>query len=691
MSKPVSPIPGRLTLRLEKPLNTALSELRGIGPKTEEKLQARGITDQLELLLYIPRAYRRTYRFHPGPTMVEAQAEWVEGLGKIVGVTPQKRFSRAPLEVRLDVDGADFKLLWFHPPYQGFDRAFVPGKFVHFEGKVEHLPGLSTLSHPISKVLPTRPEVAPRIEIVPIYGAVEDIRESILASALHQALEKLGPHLDEGLPQPLLDAHGLPTIEHALRTIHVFDPVDDPETFVETLKKARQRLIYQEFFDLQMALTRRYIAERRAAQATRCTERELGRDVVRQLPFSLTQDQRKAIATIAEELGSRVPMRRLLQGDVGSGKTIVALIAAAIAIANGVQVAMMAPTDILARQHLRRAQEFFADLPIRLTHLAGSQSAAERRETLEALATGQTDLVIGTHALFQAGVKFKDLGLIIVDEEHKFGVEQRQALLNLGRDPHLLAMTATPIPRTLAHAFFGDRDLTIISEKPPGRKPIRTALRDRTRTWRIYEYVRKRVEENKEQAYFVFPLVEASEAVENRRNVIDAAQELANGPFKGLRVGILHGRMDPDAKDQVMQRFAAGELDILCSTTVIEVGVDVKNATIMVIENAEVFGLSQLHQLRGRVGRGDGDSICILITGLAPTEDAQERLSAMVRTDDGFELAEIDLKIRGPGQFLGMKQAGLPEFRYGDILRDADWLLKARQDARRLLLGDASR
>ena len=682
-------MPGRLALQLASTQPTKLRALRGIGAKTEKRLQERGIDNQLDLLLYVPRKYRPTYRYHPGPKIVADRAGWVESAGRIVGVSPPR--GRRPLEIRVDVDGADFKLLWFHLPYRGFARSFESGKIIRFEGKVEHDRGVTTLAHPDTKLLEALPDKPPRTELVPIYSGIDKVSESILARAIANACETLAPHLDEGLPPSLLDSHDLPTIEQALRTIHVLDPIEDLDRFSEALKTARNRLIFQEFFDLQNALTHRYVAERRAARAPRCEERELGRELVRNLPFTLTGDQKKAIATIADELDSRVPMRRLLQGDVGSGKTVIALMAAAIAIANGVQVAMMVPTEILARQHLRRVEGFFSDLQTPVAHLTGSQQAGERRQALDALASGEAKLVVGTHALFQSEVEFEQLGLIIVDEEHKFGVEQRQSLLEFGRDPHLLSMTATPIPRSLAHAVFGDRDLTVIREKPPGRKPIRTELRDRSRSTKVYEYVRDRVKSTGEQAYIVYPLVEASEAVRNRKNVVDGAAKLANGLFSGLRVGVLHGRMDGKAKDAIMHQFAAGDVDVLCSTTVIEVGVDVSNATMMIIENAELFGLSQLHQLRGRIGRGGTASICVLLASYGLTDDARQRLRAMVESDDGFALAETDLRIRGPGEFLGIKQAGLPEFRFGDILRDAGWLQKARRDARRLVLGDASR
>lgn len=682
-------LPGRLELTLSESISTDLLDIRGVGPKTKRRLAERGIDDQLDLLLYIPRAYRKTYRFVPGPRIAEDRAEWVEAVGRVTGVTPQR--GRRPLEVRVDVDGIDFKLLWFNLPYPGFARGFDPGVLVHFEGKVDHKRGAPSLAHPDAKTLSEPPQLSPEMELVPVYSSIENVNESTIDTAVQTACRRLAAKLEEGVPRRLLDEHGLPTIERALRTIHVLDPVDDLEAFDERLQLARNRLIYQEFFDLQTALTERYVAERRTGRAPECTERELGRKMVRRLPFELTGDQKEAIATIADELDSRVPMRRLLQGDVGSGKTVVALMAAAIAIANDLQVAMMAPTEILARQHLRRTGEYFDELDIDYAFVSGSQTKSERQRILEKTADGDIRLLIGTHALFYDDVEFDDLGLIIVDEEHKFGVEQRKSLLEMGGDPHLLSMTATPIPRSFAHAVFGDRDLTMIREKPPGRKPVRTAVRPGTRAEKVYDYVRDRIESTGEQAYVVYPLVEHSEDLPGRKNAVDGAEQLANGPFSDLRVGILHGRMAGEAKDEVMTRFVDGEIDVLCSTTVIEVGVDVPNATMMVVENAEVFGLSQLHQLRGRIGRGAAKSMCVLLTGYGLTDDARRRLHAMNDTDDGFELAEIDLRIRGPGEFLGSKQAGLPEFRFGDVIRDADWLLEARKDARRLLLGDASR
>lgn len=690
-----SVIAGRFHLVLSTPRPHPLSKLKGVGPKINTRLEERGLTDQTDLLLYVPRKYRPIYRNFPGPELVERKSPFIEAIGEVVDVKSPPKNSKRPLEVLISCQGQHFRMIWFQVNHHGFSDRFRPGRWMNIEGAVNYDQHIPTLSHPICKPLAAQPQSlpTPSITVEPIYSSIEGIPDSLFPKAIAEAAQNLLPQLVDIVPAHLLKTHDLPTVAKALRTIHLLDAFSDLDVFRAELQRAKDRLVYEEFFTLQLKLTQTYIAERRAARAPRCTERELARELVRKLPFELTGDQSKAIARIADDLKSAMPMRRLLQGDVGSGKTVVAFMAAAIAIANGLQVAIMAPTDILARQHMRRAEEFFHDLPVTLGVLTGSQSAPEKRAALESLTNGHTQLVIGTHALFQKDVTFQNLGLVIVDEQHKFGVEQRDLLLDKGQDPHLLAMTATPIPRSLAHAVFGDLDLTIIQEKPPGRKPIRTLLRTRASAPKAYQYIRERIQESGEQAYFIYPLIEASaqedQPPSTRRSVLEAAEELANQHLKGLRVGILHGRMDATTKDQTMQKFADGHIDVLCATTVVEVGMDVKNATIMVIESPEVFGLSQLHQLRGRVGRGTQDSICVLLAGYDITDDATQRLTAFTNTEDGFLLAETDLRIRGPGQFLGSRQAGSAEFRFGDVLLHAHLLDQARHDARRLLLGDA--
>lgn len=679
-----------LTFDDVSPAELELTNLHGIGEKTAARLHEREIVDQSELLLTLPRTYRRVSRYMPASAVVDNAAGYVELLGRIVSVDEPNRYSRAPFKVGVEVDNESFELLWFNLPYPGFADRFDRGSWVTFEGDVDWESRRPTLAHPTVDFHDKRPDQPPpQLEIEPVYTSMEGIPESRLRGAIEQAAESLLPRAVDVVPRDLLDRHDLGTVQWALETAHLLRPVEKPETFRDQLTRARHRLVYEEFYTLQKKLAESYAAERRASEAPVCEKREVGRELVRRLPFRLTDDQKAASARLADDLAGRMPMRRLLQGDVGSGKTVVAFLAAAICIESGRQAAMMAPTDILARQHLRRAREAFEPFDIDVGLLAGSQSSSEADRARRAIASGETDFAVGTHALIQDDVEFEDLGFAIVDEQHKFGVDQRETLLEKGTDPHLLAMTATPIPRSLAHSVFGDLDLTLVQEKPPGRKPVRTFLRDRTSARDVYEYTRTRIEETGEQAYFVYPLVEPSDETPNRRSVTEAAESLANGPFADLRVAILHGRMNDDAKNQTMQRFADGDIDVLCATTVVEVGMDVSNATLMVIESPEVFGLSQLHQLRGRVGRGESDSLCVLLAGYELTPDARERLQSFSQTDDGFELAEKDLEIRGPGEFLGDRQSGRAEFRFGDLLRDDALLEQARRDARTRVLGDA--
>jgi ATP-dependent DNA helicase RecG len=681
--------PGFFQLHFRENPSLDLTDLHGVGPATADKLADRDIEHAGDLLLFVPRKYRRVARHLPGDEVADQQYSHVELTGRIRDVSRPPSHSRAPLEVHVAVDNQRFNLLWFNMQHASFTRLFQPGVWITFEGDVDWSNSPPSLAHPtfdISDDKPT-PQHA-TIDLEPVYPSLEDINDSRLRGAIEDAADKLLSRAVDVVPAELLDARELPTVRTALQTIHLLTSVD-ADRFPDALRRARARLVYEEFFTLQRALAEEYAAERRAARAPNCTQREMGRQLVRQLPFELTGDQREASRQIAQDLSGPRPMRRLLQGDVGAGKTVVAMLAAAICIDSGQQAALMAPTDILAQQHLRTARDLFADQPVDIAPLTGGLAADEHRRHHRRIADGDVDLAIGTHALFQDDISFDALGLAIVDEQHKFGVDQRAALLDKGTDPHLLAMTATPIPRSLAHTAFGDLDLTLIREKPPGRKPVRTFLRPRSRADRVYEYVSQRVANSDEQAYFVYPMVEPSEAVPNRKSAVSAAERLANGPLSNCRVGILHGQMDDDTKHRTMQTFADGDIDVLCATTVVEVGMDVPTATIMVIESPEVFGLSQLHQLRGRVGRSEADSICVLLAGYGLTPEARERLESFQATDDGFDLAEKDLEIRGPGEFLGERQSGRAEFRFGEILRDRELLETARRDARRITFGDA--
>jgi ATP-dependent DNA helicase RecG len=677
-------VPGRFAPVLSGRHELRLELLDGVGPKLAKKLTERGIADQLDLLMLLPRKYQRIHHFASGPDLVRHQAPNVEMIALILQVRlPQPR-TRQPVEVTLDCDGQFFKVLWFNMEKASFVKQLAPGLYMHLRGIVDYTRHIPQIMHPEFRILKDEPSPWPeeKLSIEAVYGSMEGVPDKTLRKAVVQVCTRLLPHLGDILPAHIMLRHDLPAVAQALSVIHLLREWDDPQLFQRELKRARNRLVYEEFYTLQRHLAEEALDKQQKGRAPCCDKRELGRSLVRQLPFKLTGDQRRAIGRIAQDMQRPCSMRRLLQGDVGAGKTIVAFMAAALAIESKQQVAMMAPTDILARQHMRRAEEFFRGLGVKIAFLGGSITAAERRATLALAARGDVDLLLGTHALFQEDVAFRELGLVIIDEQHKFGVEQRDLLLGKGVDPHLLAMTATPIPRSLAHAVFGDLDLTIIREKPPGRQPIKTVLRDRSVAAKAYDYILERIKKSGEQAYFVYPMVEASEVVQNRQNVVEAAEALAKGVFSELRLGMLHGRLSADDKDAIMARFARHELDVLCATTVIEVGVDVANATMMVIESPEVFGLSQLHQLRGRVGRGDAASLCVLLAGEGVTEEGNERLTSFSKTDDGFELAEADLRIRGPGLFLGLRQAGHAEFRFGDLARDGALLEQARRDAR---------
>ncbi|MFB6262482.1 MAG: ATP-dependent DNA helicase RecG [Bradymonadaceae bacterium] len=692
MTRPIDEVtPGRFELVFDGDPSLDLTDLPKIGPKTARRLGEREIDDATDLLLFLPRSYRRTARYPDAESLARHDFGYVETIGEIVSRGPPNRHGRAPFEVVVRAASQQFKLLWFNLPYPGFSNSFDEGKWVRFEGEVDWEEGRPSLAHPQTDVTSrSRPDGRPEsIELEPVYTSFEDVADHRVRRGIEAAGERLLPRTIDVLPDELLEGRDLGTVREALATAHVLGDWSDLEAFETALHRAHRRLVYEEFYTLQRSLARRYARQRRAAEAPVCENRELGRAIAGELPFELTDDQKRACARLAEELTRTAPMRRLLQGDVGSGKTIVALLTAAICIDSGHQVALMAPTDILARQHTDRARELFDGAPVDVELISGSIPDDERSNRLDRAAHGSADLVVGTHALFQQEVAFERLGLAIVDEQHKFGVEQRGALLHKGDDPHLLAMTATPIPRSLAHTAFGDLDLTIIRDKPPGRKPVATYLRDRRAAPDVYEYVAERVDGEDERAFFVYPMVESGEGA--RRSAVESAERLANGPLSELRVGVLHGQMPDETKHRTMSAFDRGDIDVLCATTVVEVGMDVAEASIMVVEDGEMFGLSQLHQLRGRVGRGGQRAICVVLTGWNPGEDARRRLESFRRTNDGFELAERDLEIRGPGEFLGKKQAGRAEFRFGDLTRDDELLEAARRDARRRALGDAGR
>jgi ATP-dependent DNA helicase RecG len=545
----------------------------------------------------------------------------------------------------------------------------------------ERGPGGLQLTNPQYEVLEEEDaETVHTGRIVPVYEKVGSLTPKIQRRLLFDTLQRLPGDLPDHLPEAVRKRHGFPGRVAALLAAH-FPP---PEASIEALNgfatPAQRRLIFEEAFLFQLGVA----ARRQSAEAERKPvpihiDDRIRESARRALPFRLTPGQRTAVKEIVDDLTRPQPMNRLLQGDVGAGKTIVALLAAVVAMENGLQVAFMAPTEILAEQHYLNISKVLDASRFRVALLTGSTGAAARRQVGAEIETGAVHLVVGTHALVQGSVTFKQLGLVVIDEQHRFGVIQRATLRAKGLNPDVLVMTATPIPRTLALTIYGDLETSFIRDVPPGRLPIRTVAKPDARREDLYAFTRRELDAGR-QAYVVYPLVEESERVDLKA-ATEMADHLAHEVFPQYRVGLLHGRMKADAKDRVMKAFGAGELQVLVSTSVVEVGIDVPNATVMIVEHAERFGLSQLHQLRGRVGRSGHQSYCCLMYQYPLSEEARGRLKAVTETTNGFEIAERDLQLRGPGDFFGTRQAGVPTFRLIDLARDGELLDLARQEA----------
>ena len=521
--------------------------------------------------------------------------------------------------------------------------------------------------------------------IVPIYEAIGGISSRMMRRIVYLALEKFAGPLPDPLPAEILARYKFPVAARGHPASFISRPPTESVDALNSFRSpAHQRLIFEEFFFYQLSVAmRKKAAQQQPGIAFRVREPAIREALKRVLPFKPTDAQKRALAEIAADLERRVPMNRLLQGDVGSGKTIVALEAATIVIENGYQVALMAPTEILAVQHYLSAKKIFARAGYRVELLISGMKAAEKKAALERVRSGEAQLVVGTHALLEPQVEFARLGLVIVDEQHRFGVLQRKELMEKGTAPDVLVMTATPIPRTLSLTLYGDLDISVIDQMPPGRVPIETRWSSDAHLPGVWDFLRREMAAGR-QAYVVYPVIEQSKSAESQRSLKAAIVEyerLRSHVFPDRQVGLLHGRMKSEEKEDVMERFRRHEIDMLVATTVIEVGVDVPNATVMVIEHAERFGLSQLHQLRGRIGRGGEKGTCILIAPKTPGEDARVRLETMVRTTNGFEIAETDLKLRGPGEFFGTRQHGELGFHIANPIRDFELLELARREA----------
>jgi ATP-dependent DNA helicase RecG len=699
-------------------METPVQFVKGIGPQIAQLLAAKGISTVEDLLYHLP--FRYEDRLHPRRLHELQPGEMASVIAEVRGTALLRTRAMPIFEMTVGQGTQSLKCIWFHGAYLK-DR-FKHGQMLALYGKVEASRsgrGFKMIQ-PQFELLPTdHDDDEDRLlevgRIVPVYESLGGSRLTSrwIRRMIFQVLRELRGNVPETIPAALRERLGLPARAEALHHVHFPPPGTPIPKLQASATPAHRRLIFEELFYLELGLELKRRRFRERAGISFETSDKVRNAIREVLPFHPTTAQKRALAEIVADMRQPSPMRRLLQGDVGSGKTIVAFQAMLVAMENGYQAAMMAPTEILATQHYLAAKKLLerSSRKYRIVLLTGSLDDDLKRLNRRRIAEGEADLVIGTHALIEEKAEFHKLGLIVVDEQHRFGVMQRFRLMRKPTDaePDVLVMTATPIPRTLALSLYGDLDLSVLDELPPGRTPVVTRRVADERAEEVWKFIREQAAKG-HQAYVVYPVIEGAkddqpeldfappEQEEERpkkkkakapelferpslKAAVEMYEALRTGPLAGLRLGLLHGRLDSDEKEVVMRRFQRGETDVLIATTVIEVGVDVPNATVMVIEHAERFGLAQLHQLRGRVGRGAAKSYCILMTSGKVTSEAEERLAAMVRTQNGFELAELDLQLRGPGEFFGTRQAGLPDFRIANLLRDREALELAKQEA----------
>jgi ATP-dependent DNA helicase RecG len=670
-------------------LQTPLQFLKGVGPRRAADLQRVGLATIEDLLFRFPLRYEDRGRMRPISSLKPGEQVAVSGRIQSSRVRTTRRPGFRIFEALIGDATGSIVALWMN---QSFLKDILR-RDVHVVlfGTVEARPGLQIIN-PDYEVIDGETETSEPDEahtvhtgrIVPVYEKAGAMTPKMQRRLVFEVLSALPQGLPDPFPEDVRDRMDLPDRRTALLAAHF----PAPETPIAQLNAfrtpAQLRLIFEEFFLFQLGLmVRKRAAVREAKPRSIQVDDRIRESARRILPFRLTEGQRSALKEIVEDMQRSTPMNRLLQGDVGAGKTIVALLAALVAMENGLQVAFMAPTEILAEQHFLSLRRLLEHARFRVELITGTTAGLRRRDLLARLAAGDIDLVVGTHALVQGTVNFRSLGLAVIDEQHRFGVVQRATLRSKGLMPDVLVMTATPIPRTLALTVYGDLDVSVIKDMPPGRRAIQTSVKPESRREDVYTLVRTQLDEGR-QAYVVYPLIEESEKIDLKA-ATEMADTLAQDVFPEYRVALLHGKMKQDAKDRVMRAFAAGDLHVLVSTTVIEVGIDVPNATVMVIEHAERFGLSQLHQLRGRVGRGAHQSHCILLYQYPISEQGKARLQALAGTTNGFEIAERDLELRGPGDFFGTRQSGLPTLRTGDLVRDHSIMERARDEAERFL------
>ena len=656
-------------------LATPVTYLKGVGPARGELLERLGLQTARDVLFFFPRDYQDLTDMRSIADLEEDKLLSVRGVVEEVDMR-STGIGRSLLGVLIRQDRLYLRALWFNQPFMR--EKFARGQDVLLSGKARFSGGRWEMAHPRVQWIDQDEEV-PAGQMLPIYSLTEGLKQWHLRTIVRGAVDNLADLLDEVFPESYLAAKGLWPLRQALREVHF--PANPA-----SLAQAKRRFIYQELLILQLALAvKRHAHETEAnAPLLEATPRIDAR-IRRLFPWELTAGQNEAIREIAADLNRSIPMNRLLHGDVGSGKTVVAVYAILLAVAHGFQAALMAPTEVLARQHARTLGQLLAESRVRMGLLTGGVAGREREQMLGRITRGELDVVIGTQAIVHSEVEFAKLGLVVVDEQHKFGVRQRASLKQAGSNPHYLVMTATPIPRTITMTLYGDLDISTIADRPAGRQSVHTYLvlpEQRAKWW---EFVRKKLSEGR-QGYVVVPLVEESENIATA-NLEATFEELAHGELEAFRLGLVHGRLPAEDKDAAMQAFREGRTQVLVATSVVEVGIDVPNATLMTIAGAERFGLAQLHQMRGRISRSAHPGYCAVFAD-TQVDEVIERLQAFVDTTDGFRLAELDLELRGPGDLLGTRQHGLPPFRMADLGRDSAIVKEARDDAQRLVATD---
>jgi len=653
------------------PLNLDIQYVKGVGPKRAKLLKKLGIQTVEDLLFYFPKDYENRSSILKIEDLTVGEKQTFKGY--IVGSPREIKTSRVIITKVPVKDGTGaVELVWYNQPY--IKNNLKIGEEYIINGKLRFKYGQLIVENPVIEKSEDFKLNTGRI--VPIYGLTEGLTQNAIRKIMFNALKEHVQEVEEFFDEEFLSEKRLMDIKSALININF----PQNEAYLE---QAKYRFKYQELFLLQMAL---FLMKGSAKEKKGIKfERVDLKPFIMGLPFKLTQAQVKVLKEIIADMNSHKVMNRLVQGDVGSGKTVVAACSMYIAVKNGYQVAMMAPTEILAKQHYSTLKELFKNTDIKIGLLSGSLSPSNKKEVLEKIKKGDYDIIVGTHALIEDDVVFNNLGLCITDEQHRFGVRQRALLTQKGKNPDVLVMTATPIPRTLALILYGDLDISIIDQLPPGRKKVKTYVISSSVRKKAYEFAMKEVKKGR-QVYVVCPLIEESDKISAMSAEI-VYREIYKDAFKEAKVGLLHGKMADSEKEKVMEEFVNGKIDILVSTSVIEVGVNVPNATVMIIENAERFGLAQLHQLRGRVGRSEFQSYCILIS-YSNSDVAKKRLGVLAQTSDGFKIAEKDLEIRGPGEFLGLRQHGLPEFKIANIVEDIDILKIVQKDVEELLKKD---